>query len=104
VQKKMKKTITFTLNMRQAPPFKDVGIRGGLPPLSWQESLPMFDPDGDSLYSASVELETGQYGLEFKFETDGTYELCGEPNRLLRFRYEPETLEYRARFDRAGEE
>lgn len=102
VQQKMKKEVTFTVDMRQAPPFEQVGIRGNLPPLSWEAAIPLADTDGDSLFSVSLELETGQSILFFKFEADGSYELCGKPNRELRFRYEPEILEYHAQFDQAA--
>ena len=103
VQQKMEKQLTFEVDMRGVPEFGTVGIRGEYSPLSWWESVPLTDPDGDSIYTVSLLLETGQSGMDFKFETDGNLELCGSPNRDIRFTYSPETLTYRGVYNQEPE-
>jgi adenine specific DNA methylase Mod len=80
----------------------NVGIRGNISPLSWEESTVMTDDTNDGFYTTTVKLKTANSGLEFKFVTnDKVFELVDQDNRQLRFEYAPETISYRAVFDRA---
>ncbi|MEL7361298.1 MAG: S41 family peptidase, partial [Bacteroidota bacterium] len=43
-----------------------VGIRGDTAPLSWEQSLPLTDPDGDGVYTAEVLFPDGTGAVEYK--------------------------------------
>jgi len=45
-----------------------VGIRGSVAPLSWFETMPMEDPDGDGIYTLEVEFENIKQGDELLYK------------------------------------
>ena len=51
-----------------------VGVRGDVQPLSWGETLPAYDTDGDLSYNAEVTFATADLSapIVFKFKVDGT--------------------------------
>lgn len=55
-------TLTFQLDLAAEESVDEVGLRGNLPPLSWEESVPMTDPDGDGVYTASIEFPSVEAG------------------------------------------
>lgn len=72
-------SVVFEADMRAAiaanrfDPARDtVGVRGGVPPLSWQRSIPM-QPVGDGRYVAKVRFDAPPYGgqpVPHKFRID----------------------------------
>lgn len=53
-QTKVLFTLSFDREGRWPKPEDRVGIRGSIPPLSWDYSLEMSDPEGDGLYELTV--------------------------------------------------
>ncbi|MBK8654496.1 MAG: hypothetical protein IPN20_11440 [Haliscomenobacter sp.] len=75
--------LTPVLQEGKAP--KSVGIRGSLPPLSWDQSVELKPAPGGKVYAAQISFKNLLPGalLEYKFITDEkTWELPGE-NRVL---------------------
>ena len=67
------------------PPGATVGVRGDTPPLAWDRSLPLADPDGDGTFTGTVEL-SGEAPVAYKVVVAAPgEELRWEPgdNRLL---------------------
>lgn len=58
-----------------------VGIRGNVPPLSWDQTYPMTDPDHDGIYEATITL-TGRSPLEYKYHYDNAVWESGNNHRL----------------------
>jgi predicted alpha/beta superfamily hydrolase len=73
-------TVTFVIDMREEiaakrfDPAKDiVGVRSGWDPLSWAETLPARDADGDGRYEVKVAFPEKPFGgqpLNYKFKVD----------------------------------
>ena len=75
--------LTPVLQEGKAP--KSVGIRGSLPPLSWDQSVELKPAPGGKVYAAQISFKNLLPGavLEYKFIADEkTWELPGE-NRVL---------------------
>lgn len=82
-------TVTFSADMNavldRVRDKMQIGLRGSLPPLSWQASIPMEDKNRDGIYSATVSFPNAAENaiLEYKFIYDDiTWELEGA-NRVL---------------------
>ena len=58
-------TITFYLEDLPSETTKNVGIRGSIPPLDWQKSIPLTR-NGDG-YSIDIDFLPSEQDLEFKF-------------------------------------
>ena len=94
-------TLTFQLdlsrtNLLGSPP-KQVGVRGSVPPLDWERSRPLTDPDGDGVFSATVAFDAtrSQRFVEYKFVVEGAkprWELENEANRVALLREGARTL------------
>lgn len=80
--------VTFRLDMSGIPA-EEVGIKGSVSPLSWDEAYPLSDEDGDGIYEAEVTFDTSDQYVTFKFVKDGELELEGADNRILRFDAKP---------------
>ena len=73
-------SVTFSIDMREEiaaqrfDPAKDaVGIRSGFAPLSWAETLPARDPDGDGRHEVTVTFPERPFGgqpVTYKFKID----------------------------------
>jgi predicted alpha/beta superfamily hydrolase len=73
-------TVTFIIDMREAiaakrfDPAKDgVGVRSGFAPLSWDQTTPALDEDGDGRYEVRVTFANRPFGgqpLPYKFKVD----------------------------------
>lgn len=73
-------TVTFVIDMREEiaakrfDPAKDwVGIRSGVAPLAWNETLPARDADGDGRYEVKVSFRDRPFGgqpVTYKFKVD----------------------------------
>ena len=73
-------TVTFVIDMRQEiaakrfDPAKDVvGVRSGVDPLSWDETLRAQDADGDGRYEVKVSFPERPFGgqpVNYKFKVD----------------------------------
>lgn len=80
-------TVVFHLDLSEQPEaatWTRIGIRGSLPPLSWDETLPLSS-DAASRYSVTIrfnDLEPGAR-LEYKFVHEAVWELEGMDNRIL---------------------
>lgn len=100
VQETHDKKIRITVNMKGVTDFEQVGIRGDIKPLSWQENLTLEDKDRDSIYNVDVIVNTAQNQLNFKLVLDeNSFELEGKENRSIPFEYKTESLEYITSFD-----
>lgn len=78
--------VKIKVNATSAKSTKSFGIRGNLPPLSWENTLFLSDPDKDGIYEGELRFEIRETSiLEFKFvygDKQVTYELEGQ-NRIL---------------------
>jgi predicted alpha/beta superfamily hydrolase len=55
------------------PATESVGLRGGVPPLSWNASIPLSDPDADGVYEGVVTFAAdADAGIAYKVKVDGT--------------------------------
>jgi len=73
-------TVTFSIDMREEiaarrfDPAKDtVGVRSGFAPLSWGQTLPARDEDGDGRYEVTVSFAERPFGgqpVTYKFKVD----------------------------------
>lgn len=97
VQKTYKKTIVFTLNTNGFENIEKVGIRGNDTPLSWDSDYEM-QPIKDSLYQATVTIETGYNVTQVKFTINNEIELENETNRKIIFSKKDTTF-YKAIFN-----
>lgn len=105
VQKKHLKTVTIKLDMNAIENPSNVGLRGNFTENAWQETLYLNDDDGNGIYEATFSQETAFNSVEFKFVNhDSIYELEGKDNRLLKFKYKPETIIYKATFNNPNSE
>ncbi len=77
--------VHFSVN--NAPPGNPVGIRGSLPPLSWETTTWLTDSAGTGVFIADVRLTNTGYNafLTYKFVTgtDPIWELGSGENRIL---------------------
>lgn len=100
VQETHTKTIKFKLDMRQVKSSADVGVRGTTKPLSWGKTFYLTDTDNDSIYEGIIELNSANFGIEFKFvNQNDQFELQDQNNRTIKFEYKPETMLYEAVFN-----
>ena len=74
--------ITFRLAVDVPEANCSVGIRGSVPPLSWEKDYPMSDPDGDGIYEATINFKTGKKNVKYKFLNCGKWELEGNDSRV----------------------
>lgn len=76
----------FKVDANELKDPKNFGLRGSLPPLSWDQTFPLADADQDGVYEGSVSFSNPATGmLEYKFvygDQKITYELP-EGNRIL---------------------
>ncbi|MEM7658616.1 MAG: S41 family peptidase [Bacteroidota bacterium] len=80
-------TVWFRLGASSLPTKanKQVGLRGSLPPLSWDASIPLTDKDGDGILEVELELlAEGEDMLEYKFVygEEPEWELKSHGNRM----------------------
>lgn len=100
VQETHTKKVTFLVDMNGVENISSVGIRGNFLPNKWRQTVPMTDEDKDGIYEISFSEKTAAYGIEFKFvKNNNQFELQGEGNRELVFKYQPEIIEYKAIFN-----
>lgn len=76
----------FVVDARNLPPGTQVGLRGSIPPLSWDKTYPLTDTDKDGIFEGTVCFlpKNRAEVLEYKFvygTTTITYELP-EGNRI----------------------
>lgn len=98
VQPAYKRVIIVTLDVSALPSVESVGIRGDGSPLSWFEDYPMQELKKDSLYRATIVVETGYLYGECKFSVNGKMELDNKDSRRVYFS-ESDTTYYKAFFD-----
>ncbi len=60
-------TLSFDREGRWPKPEDRIGIRGSIPPLSWNYSLEMSDPEGDGLYELAVVFDNDLAAGELKY-------------------------------------
>lgn len=81
--------VTFEVDMQGHSPEK-VSLKGSVGPLGWTKEHKMIDPDGDGIYTTTVDFKTSKTRLQYLFVKDGSPELVGSDKRSLRFnRKEP---------------
>jgi ketosteroid isomerase-like protein len=49
---------------------KSIGVRGNLPPLSWQENFPLTDKNKDGIYEGYITVDPPHIELEYKYFYD----------------------------------
>ncbi len=100
VQKTQPKTITLIVDMSTIKNVKTVGVRGSNLPLSWKETLFLDDKNNDGTYKTTLNLNTANYDIEFKFiKNDSIFELEKQNNRNIVFEYKPESIIYKTSFN-----
>jgi len=100
VQKTYQKTITFKVDMNGIENVENVGIRGNFTPNQWMETVPLTDTNGDGIYEGTFSEKTAASQIQFKFVNQGgDYELKKIDNRIIQFKYQPETIVYEAIFN-----
>ncbi|MCB9274166.1 MAG: hypothetical protein H6564_09010 [Lewinellaceae bacterium] len=81
-------TLQFSVDMNpviaQVKNLSSVGVRGNLPPLSWEASIPMQDEDGDGIYTATVTFPEARANaaLEYKYIYDDQHWELPSQNRI----------------------
>ncbi len=100
VQKEHEKTVTFKVDMGQEQNVQNVGLRGRFTNPSWEVTIPMSDENGDGIFEVTLNEMTAQNSVAFKFvKNNDEFELQDLPNRLIRFKYQPEVIIYEGMFD-----
>lgn len=100
VQNTHLKTIRFEVDASHLKNVSKIGIRGGEKPLSWDDTYFMSDDDGDGIFELTLEFKTASPSIEFKFvNQDNQFELHDRDNRQLPFKYKPEALLYKTKFN-----
>lgn len=100
VQETHTKTITFKVDMNAIENPKDVGIKGDFTSNPWNETAPLTDDNNDGIYEATFSQKTATNQIQFKFvNEDSIYELQDLDNRILEFKYKPETIIYEGVFN-----
>ncbi|AXG71106.1 hypothetical protein KORDIASMS9_03361 [Kordia sp. SMS9] len=100
VQETHLKTITFKVRMNGVENPKNVGIKGNFTNPSWKQLIPMTDDNNDGIYEVTLSEKTAANGIQFKFvNQNDQYEMKNQPNRTLKFKYQPQTLTYIATFN-----
>jgi putative oxidoreductase len=86
VQKAYDRVVVYRVDVSAVPNVSAVGLRGRSEPLSWDKDLPL-QPRADSagVYEAVVTHHTGSLTTEVKFTVNGTFELEGSDNRVVRW-------------------
>lgn len=83
--------VTFQLDIRAVDNPTQVGIRGGIAPLSWEKTYPLKDEDGDGIYSTTITFDTNEENIEYKYVYgDLNWELESMGNRSLNLNSIPE--------------
>ena len=71
-------SVTFQVDLTDVDmePGTVVGLRGDMTPLTWDKSLPMADPEGDSIYSVKVIFNEGRPGdrIMYKYMVGDTWD------------------------------
>lgn len=82
--------LTFSVDMKGvAAALKNpesIGIRGSLPPLSWEKTFSLKDDDGDGIFSAAISFPgtPPRQLIEYKYVYgDLSWEIDGSDNRVL---------------------
>ncbi|MEL7119546.1 MAG: S41 family peptidase [Bacteroidota bacterium] len=79
-----KTQVTFNLDMVTVENPAEVGIRGGVAPLSWEKTTYLTDEDGDGVFTGTFNFETDQKIVEYKFVNQhDQFELKKQGNRIL---------------------
>ncbi len=90
-------TLTISVDMSMVKNADKVGLRGNLPPLSWEKTYLLNDEDGDGIFSGAFNFKAAeQKKLEFKFVYgDIEWELNGGSNRTIQLdELEKKTFNY----------
>jgi hypothetical protein len=70
--------MTFQVDLRDVniEPGTEIGLRGDMPPLTWDKSLLMEDPEKDSIYSVKVIFNEGKPGdrVMYKYMVGETWD------------------------------
>lgn len=76
--------VDMTNELSQVKKTKTIGIRGNLPPLSWDRTFNMTDEDQDGIYVATVNFSSpGDAVLEYKFIHDKDSWELAQDNRIV---------------------
>ncbi|WP_298759543.1 hypothetical protein [uncultured Psychroserpens sp.] len=95
------KTVHFKVDMTAIDEVYKVGIRGPFTENPWQDTIYFTDTDNDGIYEGTITKQTAQSSVSFKFvNRDSIFELEHQNNRQINFKYQPETIQYEAVFDK----
>ena len=94
IQVSAQNTIEFRVRLMEEEPAKEMGLRGGFAPLSWDKDIVLEDTDGDGVYRVQIEFPDSLSGktLEYKFLKDGIWERQDIDNRKLELNGEKQIL------------
>lgn len=93
------KKITFKVDMKEVDSIINPGVKGQFSSPSWEVMTPLTDNNNDGIYEATLELESAQYGINFKFVNSDNYELENQNSRLIKFAYEPQEITYICKYN-----
>ena len=85
VQKTYKRVVVVELTVKGKKDVQTVGIRGNGKPLRWDTDFPLETVVKDSLYRATISINTGYKFAACKFAVNGETELNDKPDRRVAF-------------------
>ncbi len=98
VQETYPQNIMFEVDARGLE-FDSLSVRGDFPPLDWDTNIRLEDPDGDSIFTKEIILQSPYTFFQFKCVMDETFELFDQPNRRVDFEEDMST-EVRIRYNK----
>ncbi len=100
VQETYLKTVTLKVDMNGIEQPKNVGVRGNFTSNPWNETVLLTDDNKDGIYEGTFSQKTAFNQVQFKFvNNDSEYELKDLDNRIIKFKYQPETIIYETIFN-----
>lgn len=83
------RVVEISVDMNNVKEVGGIGLSGNLEPLTWDNSYPLIDENGDGIYEAKIIFNTSDKYFKFKFINNGNLELNGSDSRILWFSDEP---------------
>lgn len=103
VQETHLKTINFKIDLSAVEVINNPSVKGEFTNPSWEKAIPLTDSDNDGIYEGKVEVQSAQFGMQFKCFNNDEFELQGSDNRFITFEYKPETIIYEATYNNREE-
>ena len=99
VQPTKKQKVNFRVDANGIDNVQSIGVRGAVPPLNWNKSFLLEDPNRDLIYTGTLEFDLPYDFVELKFvKNSSDFELEGKDNRKLYFD-KSQTTNFTVRFN-----